>query len=509
MKKNYVIFILIFLGFSFLSKVNSDYGQVLENENLIREINLLRPKIYLYTDFGGGQNKDRLVVDLQTSGEISGAAWKSTLQQELYINDSAKPLSPLHAAIYLAKTFPFEKSQTTQIKAIVIHVVDPGVGNDQNKNNPQPRSLVLRKDGVLFIGPDNGTLSFVCPPGSIVGIWQININDVTAFSGVNTQAGGTFHGRDIFAEAAFRIAARISTPGKIGTAYKKLELINRIPLPAEYQKIREEIMPLKFERVQTSRFVYEAAAKNDHELFDKAFLLGVIQSSLYQDGKKVALTHAKRVFLPQKQVSDDLIAIINNKTDNVFIGSNSGIGSAFFKEFSHQDFEVFKVGRQAFESIKKESNSETVVRLLRRQTRFQGKLSEIDFLGGSKDVVKDWLGRPKNVKAKIWVDLYGNIKTTVSSRLLNEVKKLHAFVAVELNGVRKNVTLANTFSEVPRGQLFIYNGSTGQFGPNPHRSERYVELTANGVFGEFGTDFFEKNGVKPKSGDTIRFFFAY
>ena len=90
------------------TKFSTFYNQILSDQSAIHKVNLLRPKIYIYTDFGGGTNKNRPLVDLQTSGEISSSAWKGTLQQELYINDSAKPLCPAQAAIYLAKTFPYE-----------------------------------------------------------------------------------------------------------------------------------------------------------------------------------------------------------------------------------------------------------------------------------------------------------------------------------------------------------------------------------------------------------------
>jgi hypothetical protein len=86
---------------------------------------------------------------------------------------------------------------------------------------------------------------------------------------------------------------------------------------------------------------------------------------------------------------------------------------------------------------------------------------------------------------------------------------LRASVEVVLNGVKKGVSFADTFSQVSKEQLFIYNGSTGPLGENPHRSKRYVELTANGIFGKFGIDFFEREGTKPKSGDTLWVHFKY
>lgn len=498
----------------FATKFTEFYNHLLTNQAAIQRINLLRPKIYIYTDFGGGKNKNSPLVDLQTSGEITSAAWKGTLQQELYINDSAEPLSPIRAAVYLAKTFPYEEAyrRKTSIHTIVVHVVDPGVGNDLDEVNPQPRSIILRKDGVLFIGPDNGSLSFVCPPESIEGSWEINTGILNSLSGENTNAGGTFHGRDVFCEAAFRIAAGIVSPSEIGTAYENLEIKNRTAFTTEHQRLLDAIYPLEFARVHTERFIYDATFSDEKELFEKAFLLGIVQSPLYPDDRPVALTQAKKLFIPDPNsldLADPLVAIVNHKNGNVFIGPNNGLGSSFIKHFSEENIEIFSLTKQLLESIKNENNNEVVLSILKEQTPFNGCLVEIDFLGDQADLIKDQFGRPNGLKAKVWVDLYGNIKTTVPSTVLNEVKLHNASATVTLNGVKKQVCFADTFSQVPSGQLFLYNGSSGAIGPNPHRSKRYVELTANGVFGKFGIDFFEKNKTKPRSGDIIYLDFEY
>lgn len=99
--------------------------------------------------------------------------------------------------------------------------------------------------------------------------------------------------------------------------------------------------------------------------------------------------------------------------------------------------------------------------------------------------------------------LVWKLKTTIPSTFLDIIKQNKASVEVALNGVQKRVFFADTFAQVPCGQLFLYNGSTAAIGPNPNRSERYDELSANGVFSQFGVDFFENNDIKPKSGDII------
>jgi S-adenosylmethionine hydrolase len=500
-------------------KFKDFYNQILADQAAIQKINLLRPRIYIYTDFGGGENANRPVNDLQTSGEISSAAWKGTLQESIYLNDSAIPLSPIDAAISLAKTFPYQEKcndifegEEISIRTIIVHVVDPGVGNDLDKNNPQPRSMVLRKDGILFIGPDNGTLSFVCPTNSIAQCWEIDVDTLTLLSGINTKVGGTFHGRDVFCEAAFRIAAGIITPSEIGIKYKKSEIINRIDSHIKYEKLINDTKALKFEKIFNHRFFLNMLFSDEDEIFEKAFLLGTVQSSLYQDTEPLALTASKKIFLPKEieiNALKNLIAIVNYKNGNIFVGPNNGLGTSFIKNFSSDEVKVFSITKEIFQSIINENNTEIAASLIESQPIFKRQLKEIDFLGSSKDLITDKLNRPKKLKAKIWVDLYGNIKMTISNLILEKAKELNASIKVIINGTKKTVGFADTFSQVPRDQLFIYSGSTGYIGPNPHRSKRYVELASNGIFGKFGIDFFEKKGIKPKSGDIIWLEFKY
>jgi len=75
---------------------------------------------------------------------------------------------------------------------VFVSIVDPGVGTG--------RSVVFGlRDGRLFLGPDNGILSYVLRAEDPV--WRL---DVDRFS--LPQRSSTFHGRDIFAPAAARLA---------------------------------------------------------------------------------------------------------------------------------------------------------------------------------------------------------------------------------------------------------------------------------------------------------------
>ncbi len=76
-------------------------------------------------------------------------------------------------------------------------VVDPGVGSPR-------RALAVSAGGHSFVGPDNGVLESVLDDAVVVSL------------PVGSEAAPTFHGRDVFAPAAARLA--LGTPiGQLGT----------------------------------------------------------------------------------------------------------------------------------------------------------------------------------------------------------------------------------------------------------------------------------------------------
>jgi S-adenosylmethionine hydrolase len=187
------------------------------------------PDIYVFTDFGGGNNKEnQSVTDWQTAIELASEGCKLTNHPQIFIYDGAAPLDPIKAGTQLAAAFPYLGEHLEEkIKRIIIHVIDPCVGNASQ----HPRALVLRKDGTLFIGPDNGTLSFACPSDSIAAIWEINTKHISELTGIDLNAGGTFHGRDVFAAAAYLLSAGKVTPQDIGKRYHEHFDWNRRQLP--------------------------------------------------------------------------------------------------------------------------------------------------------------------------------------------------------------------------------------------------------------------------------------
>jgi len=76
-------------------------------------------------------------------------------------------------------------------ESIFICVVDPGVGSDRP-------AIVLEADGRTYLGPDNGLLSVVMSRSANHRLWRIDWRPEAV--------SATFHGRDVFAPMAARIA---------------------------------------------------------------------------------------------------------------------------------------------------------------------------------------------------------------------------------------------------------------------------------------------------------------
>ena len=134
--------------------------------------------IVLFTDFGNhdpyvGQVKARLVE------HAPGVPVVDLLHQAPDYNAHAGA----HLIAAFAPTFP--------AGTVFICVVDPGVGTSRD-------GVVVMAGGRWFVGPDNGLLSIVTAGDPDCKIWRITWQP--------EGASPTFHGRDIFAVIAARIA---------------------------------------------------------------------------------------------------------------------------------------------------------------------------------------------------------------------------------------------------------------------------------------------------------------
>lgn len=94
--------------------------------------------------------------------------------------------------------------------SIVLAVVDPGVGTDRP-------AVVAAADGCYFVGPGNGLAAFLADRPDLE---VVRLDPATAAPPPGLEASTTFHGRDLFAPAAARLAAGaaladLGEPGKV------------------------------------------------------------------------------------------------------------------------------------------------------------------------------------------------------------------------------------------------------------------------------------------------------
>jgi S-adenosylmethionine hydrolase len=99
---------------------------------------------------------------------------------------------------------------------VFVSVVDPGVGTAR-------RSVVLKTgSGHYFVSPDNGTLTLIAKS---LGIEEIREIDEKTNRRKGSETSNTFHGRDVYAYTAARLAARKISFNQVGKELSK-EVVN-------------------------------------------------------------------------------------------------------------------------------------------------------------------------------------------------------------------------------------------------------------------------------------------
>jgi S-adenosylmethionine hydrolase len=153
-----------------------------------------QPILVLQSDFG---TLDGAVASMK--GVAVGVS------PDIHIYDLTHQIEPFNiwqGALRLAQTAEYWPAGT-----VFVSVVDPGVGTER-------KSIVLRsKSGHLFVTPDNGTLTFVAPRLGIDAVREI---DEAVNRRKNSEKSFTFHGRDVYAFTAARLAAGVITFEQVG-----------------------------------------------------------------------------------------------------------------------------------------------------------------------------------------------------------------------------------------------------------------------------------------------------
>lgn len=142
-------------------------------------------------------------------------------------------------AAVLAQTIPYLPA------GVHVAVVDPGVGTSR-------RAVAVDTGERLFVGPDNGLLSWAVREGPSPAIERAY--ELTNSRLWRTPVSVTFHGRDIFAPVAAHLAAG-AAPAEVG---EEIDPDGLIALPRVTRRIRDggaegEVLTIdRFGNVQTS-----------------------------------------------------------------------------------------------------------------------------------------------------------------------------------------------------------------------------------------------------------------
>ncbi len=82
---------------------------------------------------------------------------------------------------------------------VFLCVVDPGVGSERP-------GVVVKIAGQWFVGPNEGLFALLARRAQAVECWQLPVRD---------EASPSFHGRDVFAPVAARLARVLAPPGEV------------------------------------------------------------------------------------------------------------------------------------------------------------------------------------------------------------------------------------------------------------------------------------------------------
>lgn len=107
---------------------------------------------------------------------------------------------------------------------VFVSVVDPGVGTGR-------RACVAKlKNGSYVVTPDNGSLTHL---KKFFGIEEVRVIDETINRLKKTEKCHIFHGRDLFAYCAARLAAGVITYEQVGESYPVEEIVEHEIIPYE------------------------------------------------------------------------------------------------------------------------------------------------------------------------------------------------------------------------------------------------------------------------------------
>ncbi|MFC4232710.1 S-adenosyl-l-methionine hydroxide adenosyltransferase family protein [Parasediminibacterium paludis] len=183
----------------------------------MKQIVIVVSSIFLIVLGVAAQNK---IVVFQSDFGLKDGAVSAMKGVALGVNKDLKLYDVTHeipayniweAAYRLEQTVPYWPAGT-----VFVSVVDPGVGSSR-------KSVVVKtKTGHFIVTPDNGTLTLIAESLGIVERREI---DETVNRRNGSQQSYTFHGRDVYAYTAARLAAGVITMAQVGKLLPPSEVV--------------------------------------------------------------------------------------------------------------------------------------------------------------------------------------------------------------------------------------------------------------------------------------------
>ena len=229
--------------------------------------------------------------------------------QDLRLFDLTHEIPPYHiweASYRLVQTVHYWKPGT-----VFVSVVDPGVGTHR-------KSVVAKtKTGHFIVTPNNGTLTHL---NREIGIDSIREIDETKNRLPRSGASYTFHGRDVYAYTAARLASNTITFEEVGPELSISHIVKLPMVEASYNNQSIEgtidILDIRFGNVWTniSRSLFETLGISYGDFIE--VIISCKQTEMYRETLRFC-----RTFL---EVDRNQSLLYVNSLDYIAIAMNQG-----------------------------------------------------------------------------------------------------------------------------------------------------------------------------------------
>lgn len=212
-------------------------------------------------------------------------------------------------------------------ETVFVSIVDPGVGSDR-------RAVVAKTaNNHYIVTPDNGTLTHV---SEFIGISEIREIDESVNRLPNSGESHTFHGRDIFAYTAARLAANIIQFEDVGPSLDPAESIS---LPLKRAVIQNELITGNIDIIDRpfgnlwtniSRKLFREIAEQHGDSFEVSIITDgrTIYNNIMTYGRSFADLH----------IGEPLVYV--NSLDNIGIAINQGSFADAYRVGTGTNWEV-------------------------------------------------------------------------------------------------------------------------------------------------------------------------